>query len=222
MTLGKKGISCRFLSERNKHMLIKTLPVGMLETNCYVVTDEETKECAVIDPGADSNTILDYIEANKLKPVVIFMTHGHYDHHMALEEVLGSTGAVAYIHENEVNRSGQHGRHKLNDNGKLSFYAEGDKIKVGSLEFNVIETPGHSTGSVTLICRDVLFTGDTLFRGDCGRTDLEGGSDDIMNRSLKRLAELEGDYEVYPGHAEPSTLSYERSFNRYMRYATGE
>ena len=202
-------------------MLIKTLPVGMLETNCYIVTDEETKECAIIDPGGDSNTVLDYIESNKLKPVAIFMTHGHYDHHMALEEILSVTGAPAYIHESEVNRSGQRGRHKLSDNGKLSYYAEGDKIKVGSLEFSIIETPGHSTGSVTLICQDALFTGDTLFRGDCGRTDLEGGSDDIMMQSLKRLSELDGDYEVYPGHAESSTLSYERSFNRYMRYAVG-
>ena len=203
-------------------MLIKTLPVGMLETNCYVVTDEETKECAIIDPGADSNTILDYIESNKLKPAAIFITHGHYDHHMALEEVIEVTGAPVYIHESEVNRSGKQERHKISDNGKFSFYAEGDKIKVGNLEFNVIETPGHSTGSVTLICQDALFTGDTLFRGDCGRTDLEGGSDEIMNQSLKRLSELDGDYEVYPGHAESSTLSYERSFNRYMRYATGE
>ena len=194
----------------------------MLETNCYIVTDEDTKECAIIDPGADSNTILDYIESNKLKPVAIFMTHGHYDHHMALDEVIDVTGARAYIHESEINRSGQRERHKLDDNGKLSFYAEGDIIKAGSLEFHIIETPGHSTGSVTLICQDALFTGDTLFRGDCGRTDLEGGSDDIMMLSLKRLSELDGDYEVYPGHAEASTLSYERSFNRYMKYATGE
>jgi len=203
-------------------MLIKTLPVGMLETNCYIVTDEETKECAIIDPGGDSNTILDYIESNKLKPVAIFMTHGHYDHHMALDEVIAATGAPAYIHESEINRSGQQGRHKMNDNGSLHYYAEGDVIKAGNLEFLIIETPGHSTGSVTLICNDALFTGDTLFRGDCGRTDLEGGSEDVMMQSLKRLSELNGDYEVYPGHAESSTLSYERSFNRYMRYATGD
>ena len=194
----------------------------MLETNCYIVTDEATKKCAIIDPGADSNMILDYVESNHLTPVAIFLTHGHYDHYLALEAVAEDTGAPVYIHESEVNRTGQRGRHKLDYNGKLSYYAEGDVIKVGNLEFKVLETPGHSTGSVTLMCEDALFTGDTLFRGDCGRTDLEGGSDDIMMKSLKRLSELEGDYEVYPGHAESSTLSYERSFNRYMRYATGE
>jgi len=203
-------------------MLIKTLPVGMLETNCYIVTDEESKKCAIIDPGGDSNEILDYIESNGLSPCAIFLTHGHYDHHMALDVIQEETGAPVYIHETEVNRGGQHGRHKLDDNGKLSFYAEGDVIPVGKLEFKVLETPGHSTGSVTLMCEDALFTGDTLFRKECGRTDLEGGSDEIMMQSLKRLSELDGDYEVYPGHAEASTLSFERSFNRYMRHANGE
>ena len=204
-------------------MLIKTLPVGMLETNCYIVTDEETKKCAIIDPGANSSVILDYIESNKLQPVAIFLTHGHYDHHMALDAVIEATGAPAYIHENDVNRSGQEQqRHMLSDNGKLKHYAEGCVVNVGTLKFIVLETPGHSTGSVTLMCTDAIFTGDTLFRGDCGRTDLEGGNEDVMMRSLKRLAELDGDFEVYPGHEESSTLSYERSFNRYMRYAVGE
>ena len=203
-------------------MLIKTIPVGMLETNCYIVTDEETKKCAIIDPGADSNMILDYIESNNLIPAAVFMTHGHYDHHLALDAVIEDTGVPAYIHVSEVNRGGQKGRHKLDDNGKLSFYAEGDVVDIGNLAFKILETPGHSTGSVTLMCDDAIFTGDTLFREDCGRTDLEGGSDDIMMKSLKRLSELDGDYEVYPGHAESSTLGYERNFNRYMRYATGE
>ena len=203
-------------------MLIKTLPVGMLETNCYIVTDEDSKKCAIIDPGADSNEILNYIETNNLKPAAIFLTHGHYDHHMALDAVLEETGVPAYVHQEEVDRSGQGGRHVLRDNGKLSFYAEGDVINVGGLEFKILETPGHSRGSVTIMCEDALFTGDTLFRCECGRTDLEGGDDDVMMKSLKRLSELDGDYEVYPGHMEASNLSYERSFNRYMRYATGD
>jgi len=194
----------------------------MLETNCYIVTDEETKKCAIIDPGADSNEILNYVESNNLTVGAIFLTHGHYDHHMALDAVAEDTGANVYVHESEVDRSGQPRRHVLQDNGKLSFFKEGDIINIGNLEFKVLETPGHSLGSVTLMCEDALFTGDTLFRGDCGRTDLEGGSDDVMMSSLKRLAELNGDFEVYPGHAESSTLGYERSFNRYMKQAVGE
>ena len=202
-------------------MLIKTLPVGMLATDCYVIIDEESKECAVVDPGAEAAVIIDYIEGNKLKLVTVFLTHGHWDHHMALSGVLDEFDVPCYIHEGDVNRSGQGGRHMLEDNGRLTFYGEGDVIKVGGLEVKVLETPGHSPGSVTLMCGDALFTGDTLFRGDCGRTDLDGGSEDIMMRSLKRLYDLEGDFEVYPGHEESSTLSYERSFNRHMRYAAG-
>ena len=203
-------------------MLIKTLPVGMLATNCYIVTDEESKKCVIIDPGAESVVILDYVESNNLTPVAIFLTHGHYDHHMALDAVLEELNIPVYVHEDEVDRSGQNKRHVLGDNGKLSFYSEGDTINAGSLEFKIIETPGHSKGSVTIMCEDALFTGDTLFHGDCGRTDLEGGSREEILKSLKRLAELDGDYEVYPGHEESSTLSSERSFNRDMRQATGE
>jgi glyoxylase-like metal-dependent hydrolase (beta-lactamase superfamily II) len=203
-------------------MLIKTLPVGMLETNCYIVTDEESNKCAIIDPGADSNTILDYIELNNLKPEAIFLTHGHFDHYMALEAVAESTDATIYIHEKEVNRNGQEMRHKIKDNGKLSFFKEGDIIHAGNLEFSILETPGHSPGSVTIKCNDALFTGDTLFCGDCGRTDLEGGSREEILNSLRRLAQLEGNLEVYPGHAESSTLDNERSFNYDMKTALGE
>jgi len=196
-------------------MLIKTLPVGMLETNCYIVTDEESRKCAIIDPGAESNTILDYIESNKLTPEAIFMTHGHFDHHMALRAVRDSTGAPAYINQKDAGRRDQH---KLDSDRELTWYSDGDVIRVGKLEFAVLETPGHSHGSVTLKCESALFTGDTLFRDSCGRTDL-GGSMEVLLQSLKRLAELEGDYEVYPGHADSTTLSRERSFNYYMQHA---
>jgi len=200
-------------------MLIKTLPVGMLETNCYVVSDEASRKCAIVDPGAESNAILDYIESNDLTTVAVFLTHGHFDHFMALDAVVGATGAPVYINKGDVSPAGQRARHKLDNSGMLNFIAEGDVISVGNLEFSVLETPGHSPGSVTLRCEDALFTGDTLFRGDCGRTDLDGGSEDMLMASLKRLAELDGDFEVYPGHAESSMLSIERSFNPYMKHA---
>jgi len=203
-------------------MLIKTIPVGMLETNCYVVTDEESKKCAIIDPGADSNVILDYVESNGLTVEAIFLTHGHFDHIMVADTVMEDTGAPVYINEKEVNRTGQHNMTKVNDNGALSFYSEGDVICIGNLEFTVFETPGHSPGSVTLKCGDVLFTGDTLFCGDCGRTDLEGGSRELILLSLKRLAMLDGNYEVYPGHEESSTLDNERRFNQDMKMALGD
>ena len=203
-------------------MLIKTLPVGYLETNCYIVTDEGSRKCAIIDPGAESNTILDYIESNKLIPEAVFLTHGHFDHYMALESVIEATGVPVYINKKDANTGGRHDPHKLDDDGKLCWYVEGDVVRAGSMEFTVMETPGHSPGSVTLMCENALFTGDTLFRDSCGRTDLGEGSMEILLTSLKRLSELEGDFEVYPGHADPSTLDRERNFNYYMRYANGD
>ena len=203
-------------------MLIKTLPVGQLGTNCYVVTDEDSRKCVIIDPGADSNTILDYIESNKLTPEAIFLTHGHFDHYMALDAVADATAAPVFINKKDANPDGQRDPHKLEYDGALSWYAEGDIMQVGGLEFLVMETPGHSSGSVTLKCETALFTGDTLFRDSCGRTDLGDGSMEILLGSLRRLSLLDGDFEVYPGHADASTLGRERSFNYYMKYANGD
>ena len=200
-------------------MLIKTLPVGHLETNCYIVTDEQTRKCAIIDPGAESNTILDYIESNDLTPEMIFLTHGHFDHCMALGAVMEATGAPAYINKKDANIAKRYAPHGFDDSSVKCLYAEGDVFMVGGLEFTVLETPGHSPGSVTLKCGPALFTGDTLFRDSCGRTDLDGGDMETLLASLRRLSALEGDFEVYPGHAEASTLDRERKFNYYMRYA---
>lgn len=200
-------------------MLIKTLPVGQLETNCYVVTDENALVCAVIDPGDESNTILDYIEDNKLSCKAILITHAHFDHVSAVNAMLEATGAELYMCEKdlELTKTGASGRFTPPEN--THFYKDGDEVKVAGLTFKVMETPGHTPGGVTLICGDALFTGDTLFRGSCGRTDLPGGDMRAELRSLKRIASLEGDYEVYPGHAESSMLSIEREHNPYVRHA---
>ena len=99
----------------------------------------------------------------------------------------------------------------------MHFYDEGDTVELGHLKIDVLRTPGHTPGSVTLRVEDVLFTGDTLFRGSCGRTDFPGGSFGDMQRSLKRLADLPGDYRVYPGHEGSSTLDYERKYNPFMQ-----
>lgn len=195
-------------------MLIKTLPVGHLETNCYVVTDENTLECAVIDPGAESNTILGYLEENRLSCRAVMLTHAHFDHIGALGEVLAETGAQFYVNEKELTENAV-----FRAPEGTRFYSEGDEVRVGSLVFKVLETPGHTPGGVTLMCGEALFTGDTLFRLSCGRTDFPGGDMLTELRSLRRLASLPGDYEVYPGHAESSTLSIERAHNPYMRHA---
>ena len=197
-------------------MLIKTIPVGQLETNCYVVTDENTLDCAVIDPGDESNTILDYLEEHRLHCRAILLTHGHYDHVGAAEAVAEETGATVYLNrlDDRDQRRDPHFPFHLPDNGE--YYGEGDSVELGSLRFEVLATPGHTPGGVTLRCGEALFTGDTLFRGSCGRTDL---AEEL--RSLRRLCSLEGDYEVYPGHMDSSTLARERLFNYYCRAAMG-
>ena len=180
-------------------MLIKTLPVGHLETNCYVVTDENSLECAVIDPGAEANTILDYLEDNRLRCTAVMLTHAHFDHIGALDEVLRETGAVFYVNKKE--EGGQlHGPAFKAPEGTV-YYSDGDEVRVGSLVFRVMETPGHTPGGVTLICGD------------------SGGDLKLELRSLKRIAELPGDYDVYPGHDMSTRLSAEREYNPYMRHA---
>ena len=200
-------------------MLIKTIPVGQLETNCYVVTNEDTLECVVIDPGDESNTILDYMESNHLKCRAILLTHGHYDHVGAVDAVAEETGAVVYMNERDDARrsADSHLPYLLKENGRS--YDDGDVIEAAGLRFEVIATPGHTPGGVTLKCGDALFTGDTLFKGSCGRTDLPGGNMLEELAALRRICELEGDYEVYPGHMDPSTLEREREFNYYCRSA---
>ena len=196
-------------------MLIKTLTVGQLETNCYIVTDEDKLECAVIDPGDESNVILNYLEEHKLKAKYIFLTHGHFDHTMAVSAVQAETGAAVCMSRKDVGR----GDYRYDPGDGAVMYGEGDQFHVGGLTFDVIETPGHTPGGVCLICQDALFTGDTLFAGSCGRTDFPGGDMGQILQSLKRLYDLPGDYEVYPGHLGSTTLDKERRFNQYMKYA---
>ena len=200
-------------------MNIKTIPVGQLETNCYVVVNEETLACVVIDPGDESNAIMDYIESNRLRCEAIMLTHGHFDHVGAVNEILEQTGCALYINPRdegyEVGKSGM--KFKMPEGGK--YFDDGDIIVEAGLEFKVLATPGHTPGSVCLICGGALFTGDTLFRGSCGRADLPGGSMREEMRSLKKICELEGDYEVYPGHMDSSSLERERRFNHYCREA---
>ena len=206
-------------------MLIKCFTLGSYETNCYIVTDEKTLQCAVIDPGADAGTVLDYLEDNRLKCVYVLLTHGHFDHTGAVEDVMAETGAALFMHQKDdgVTIGGDYYRYRAPEGTK--FYKEGDVLRLGSLSFAVIETPGHTPGSVTLLCVQdgaedrALFTGDTLFRSSCGRTDFPGSSPEDMLRSLRRLAELPGDYEVYPGHMDSTTLDRERRTNYFLLQA---
>ena len=203
-------------------MLIKTITVGAYETNCYIVADEQTLECAVIDPGADASTILDYLEETHLRCRFVLLTHGHFDHTGAVSDVLAETDAMLMMHKSDVGVSVGGDFYRFVPPQDTKFFTDGDIVCVGGLSFTVIETPGHTPGSVCLLCSEAssgesaLFSGDTLFRDSCGRTDFPGSSTDDMLRSLKRLAQLPGDCEVYPGHGFSTTLDRERSVNYFI------
>lgn len=198
-------------------MKMITLPLGALETNCYVVYDEASRVCALIDPGAMPQVILDTLAKNDLTLQKILLTHAHFDH----------TGALRALHEKfpdvPIYVNAQDTDETLNmSQGNLVYtdtFLDGDEISMPPLTFRVLATPGHTRGSSCLICGDTIFSGDTLFEGCCGRTDLPGGDGAQMLASLKRLAELPGDYHVLPGHGGDTTLERERRTNYYMREA---
>ncbi len=202
-------------------MLIKTLPLGHLMANCHIVINENTLECAVIDPGEESNTILDCLEINHLRCKGILLTHGHFDHVGASIPLAEETGAPVYMNEKDVDCNLCLGIEERLIPDEFIHYDEGDVVDCAGFQFKVYATPGHTDGGVTLACEDVIFTGDTLFRGGCGRTDLDGGSDENLMASLKKLCELPGNPEVYTGHMDNSTLDRERSVNPYCRTAQG-
>lgn len=199
-------------------MLIKTIPVGQLETNCYIVTNEATLECVVIDPGDESNTILDYLEDNRLQCRAVMLTHGHFDHTGAALSVAEETGATVYMNTRD-DRGGQVFELPFRLPAGGICYDDGDVIDEAGMRFEILATPGHTPGGVTVRVENALFTGDTLFRGSCGRVDLTGGDARALSRSLKKLCCLPGDYEVYPGHMDSTTLERERNFNYYCREA---
>lgn len=205
-------------------MQIKTVVVGMLHTNCYLAADEEQKVCAVIDPGTASERILKAAEEEGWRVTHILLTHGHFDHVLAVPAIQRKTGAKLYVSKNDewmldpnVARHAAYVREEYAAPRVDAYLKEGESFRVGSLEFSVLETPGHTAGSVCLLCGDKMFSGDTLFCESCGRTDLETGNMDSMLRSLKKLALLPGDYHVYPGHEAATTLSHEREENYIMQ-----
>lgn len=203
-------------------MKVESMAVGMLGTNCYLLWDETADgAAAIIDPGGDASRIQQRIEALSLHPQMILLTHGHFDH------VLGVPGLLALypslpVYITEVDYplavTGGQFHYPMGEVDSVRFYDEGDTLTLGHLSISVLRTPGHTPGGVVLQVGHTLFTGDTLFAGSCGRTDFENGSTVDMQHSLKRLASLEGDYTVYPGHMDATTLSHERISNPYFRH----
>ena len=201
-------------------MEIKTLQVGPIGTNCYLLCDETEHRCAVIDPGGDPLMVAAAVKDTGCAPAVILLTHGHYDHTGAVADLQAKWPQVpVYLNRRDQYEGDAYLQQLFPPVADPRSSAEGAPIAVGGLTLSVLATPGHSEGGVTLRCGDALFCGDTLFAGSCGRTDFPGGSVKKIMASLKRLGSLEGDLTVYPGHMEPSTLERERAWNPYLRQA---
>jgi glyoxylase-like metal-dependent hydrolase (beta-lactamase superfamily II) len=206
--------------------MMKHLVVGALAVNCFILWDDETREAAVIDPGGSADAIIREIETNNLKLKTIINTHGHFDHIGANGAIKAELGAQIAIHKLDAYRL------KEATTNAMSFGIESDPspdadiimedgtvLEVGSIKIEVIHTPGHSEGGVCLYIRDegILFTGDTIFAGAVGRTDLSGGSFDTLMASIKdKILTLDDKTALYPGHEGFSTIEQEKKINPYV------
>ena len=204
-------------------MKIDSIMVGPIMTNCYLLSDETAGACALIDPGDEADRVLDMVSRSGCALQYILLTHGHFDHTTAVRPILERYPDLpVYINEKDV-VDGRRGDMELVfsrlPEHNQRYYHDGDTLALGSLTITVLETPGHSKGSVCLVVGDVIFSGDTLFRCSCGRTDFPGVSMEKMMASLRRLGQLEGDLRVLPGHMEASTLDRERRWNPYLLQA---
>lgn len=199
-------------------MNIKTMQVGPLGTNCYLLEDEHTRAAAVIDPGGDGARIEAQLLADEAELKRILLTHAHFDHTGGVAELHAAHPDVpVFLHPADAARLGSQVFPPIG--APTVPYGDGDVVKLGDLDIQVLHTPGHTPGGVCLLVGDALFTGDTLFQGSMGRIDFEGGSYEDIMASLARLAHLPGDFRVLPGHMDASTLERERKTNYYIREA---
>ena len=189
---------------------IDTLTLGLYQVNCYVVRNEGSDRCVVIDPGYEPEKIAGFLKKNNLTLDAILLTHGHFDHVGGVKALAENCKVYLQELEHTMPQALTAGPLYATDNYPARF-------SIAGMDFTVLHTPGHTPGSVCLICEDVMFSGDTLFAGSCGRTDLPGGDWATIQSSLRRLADLQVDYRVFPGHGEDTTLQWEKQCNPYLR-----
>ncbi len=207
-------------------MNIEVLHVGPLGTNCYVVWDDNDV-CAVVDCGGQAEKVAEFIEEKHLKPSHMLLTHGHGDHIGGVEGFLHAYPHVQVVMAAEdIEMITDRVKSMADPCGcEESVFTpdiivnEGDVVKVGDMDFHVLKTPGHTDGGVTYIYGKMMFTGDTLFAGSMGRTDLYGGDDAKMSASLAKLGSIDGYYVVLPGHGTASNLEDERRANPFVKKA---
>lgn len=205
-------------------MIFEALVVGMYGANCYIVGNEETKEAAVIDPGAEFNKIDSKLKDLGLKPTMVILTHYHGDHIGAVQEFIDKYDTKIYIHKEDAK--------SLNDSSmnltKSMFgkdievkadveLSDGDEINLGDLKFEIIHTPGHTKGGICIKVGNIMMTGDTLFNSSIGRTDFPGGSFEEIIKSIKeKVFKYDDDTILYPGHMSSSTIKREKQYNPFV------
>ena len=206
-------------------MKIIAMEVGLIGTNCYLVINEEQKTGVVIDPGGDAEQILEKIRQKGIAIEAIFLTHGHSDHIMAVDEVREATGAKVYISEADAGMltkassnlsiyMGAGREFKATD----EFLVDGETVTAAGLKFQVVATPGHTKGGVCLVCGDTVFCGDTIFSESIGRTDLPGGSYSQILHSIKtKIMVLPDEMKLLPGHGPATTIGWERRRNPFLQ-----
>ena len=207
-------------------MNIEHFLVGIVGTNCYLAINSQTKEAIIIDPGDDAGALIEYMDKNGGKPVVILLTHGHFDHCMAAADLAAHYGIPVYVHEDDKeimensawNCSGMIGK-RLTFSADTYFHGERDSVSFAGFKIEVLHTPGHTPGGVCFYIADegILFSGDTLFCESVGRTDFPKGSMSQLVRSIQdKLLDLPDDTKVLPGHSERTTIGNERRHNPFL------
>lgn len=210
--------------------VFKLKPLSLCDTNCYIVVSEKGN-AALIDAPANADYIMEQLAFYGVTLKKILLTHGHFDHIGAVADLAEKTGCEVCIDIFDKNKLTDEAgmlasffrvRDCKKYTGEVTLFDDGDIIELDELEFRVIHTPGHTSGSVCFLCENYLFTGDTLFAKSCGRTDMPDGDPRAMRKSLARIAGLSGDYHIYPGHMVTSMLKEEKLYNSYLKEFTGD
>ena len=199
-------------------MIIEAIEAGIYDANCYILVEENTKECGIIDPGGDAGRLISQIDGLNAKPKFILLTHGHIDHVGAVEELAEKYNIPFYISkiDEEYMQNNEMVFGKLKE--ASGYLKEGDALDLGDEIIHVLETPGHSEGGLSFLLNDdTVFTGDTLFQGSVGRTDFAGVDMETLIKSIKeKLLPLGDEVTVYPGHGNMSTIGFEKTHNPYL------
>ncbi|RKD34646.1 MBL fold metallo-hydrolase [Thermohalobacter berrensis] len=206
-------------------MILQRVPAGIYGANCYILGDEVTKEAIIVDPGGDVDDIILKIKELDLNVKYIVLTHGHGDHIGGLIELKDKMDATILIHENDeellIDAEKNLSSHMSMDNIEIKpdkVLKEGDKLKFGKYEAIIIHTPGHTKGSICIKVDNNILTGDTLFAGSIGRTDLYGGSFDKIIKSIKeKILIYDDDVKLFPGHGPVTTIGIEKNTNTFIQ-----